>query len=457
MAVIALDQKPGVSYPPGCFVWSPNADSLGIASLLVYSNPTAGSGNCRSGAVCICAATSCQSTFRSKASLSVDRPGLYDAIVEYEKGKQCVYQLGQITCDQGKNYEAAVVDGKQLCQKRQEDICSKTMFGLSDGVSADHKIEVGTRLNVTSTDPQASDYNLSLVAKTPPTPLRRSTTLEFPQTGAWDVYIKRGLETCVALSDMEVIKRQCSSAKSQVMTEGGACATPQIVAAVQVDLLLVTLKKRNNHLIGDFIIANHTVDVGPSAKYKLDWEHHLTVAGDWIQTGARRSVDDYNWKMPLYFHAPSAIDGTVVNATLTFRGGVAQDGQSDYVTAETATVQISGRVVSTPSLQLSQITVPTEVEFGTPLSIFITAIDVDDHQIQNANGRSFVLVVEGAGKVKNYVSTSQQGSAKFQVEVPSADLKVGDYKVPSACLPDALVSPRSMQYRCGSHKSLASL
>ena len=170
MAVIALDQKPGVSYPPGCFVWSPNDDSLGIASLLVYSNPTAGSGNCRSGAICICAATPCQSTFRSKASLSLEGPGLYDAIVEYE-GKQCLYQLEQITCDQGKNYEAAVVDGKQVCQKRQEDICSKTTFGLSDGVSAAHKIEVGTRLNVTSTDPQASDYNLSLVAKTPPTPL----------------------------------------------------------------------------------------------------------------------------------------------------------------------------------------------------------------------------------------------------------------------------------------------
>ena len=228
---------------------------------------------------------------------------------------------------------------------------------------------------------------------------------------------------------------------NEVLTKEGSCTKPMIKAAVQSNTLAVKLQKPNPHLVPngetDFITPNASIAVGPSAKYDLKWTQHLAVEGNlsWIRVEGGTQLNEYRWEVPLSFDATNLTDGTVVNATLSFVG------QSGNVTAEADTVQISGRVVSTPSLQLSEITVPTEVEFGTPLSIFITAIDVDDHQIQNTNGRSFVLVVEGAGKVKNYVSTSQQGSAKFQVEVPSADLKVGDYKVPSACLPDALVSP----------------
>ena len=118
MAVVALDQKPGVTYPKGCFVWSPSTKSDAIPALLVYSTQTGRSGDCRSDAMCICAAESCQSKYKSKRSLRVERPGLYDVHVKYENGKSCVHQLEQITCNKDQNY--IEVDG--ICRIKPKDI-----------------------------------------------------------------------------------------------------------------------------------------------------------------------------------------------------------------------------------------------------------------------------------------------------------------------------------------------
>ena len=104
VAVIALDQKSDTKYPAGCFVWSPSVKSDAIPELLVYTNPTAGSGQCRSGATCICARQPCRSLFRSKRSLRIESSGSYDVHVKDNNGKLCVYQLKQITCNKD-NYK----------------------------------------------------------------------------------------------------------------------------------------------------------------------------------------------------------------------------------------------------------------------------------------------------------------------------------------------------------------
>ena len=118
LAVIVLDQKPGVTYPKGCFVWSPSIQSDAIPTLLVYSNPTVRPGNCRSYATCICAAESCQSRYRSTRSLRVERPGSYDVHVKYENGNSCVHQLEQIVCNNDKNY----VEVNGMCRIKPTDI-----------------------------------------------------------------------------------------------------------------------------------------------------------------------------------------------------------------------------------------------------------------------------------------------------------------------------------------------
>ena len=426
VAAIALDQKLGISYPPGCFVWSPDADSNGIPALLVYSDPTTGSQNCRPGATCICAGKPCQSTFRSKESLSVEGPGLYDAVVEYEKDKQCVYQLEQITCDEGKNYEAVVVDGKQVCQKRRKDICSKTTFGLS-GSSDIHKIIVGTRLNVTSTDPQASDYNLSLVANTSPTPLRRSTTLEFPQTGAWDVYVKRGLETCVALADLEVTDRPCD--ELEVRTDSGACKTPMIVASVRSDSKFVEIHKPNDVLEGVPKSVPVPLEVKPSADYRVRMEYELQSGGtpSWISFSGLHSTDGskFEERGELTYNASGILDGSELNATLVFNGTAVQNGHN----TDKTTIALTGLVKSTPSFKYSTLIMTPEITKGNPFQLTIQARDSDDQQIAADRGRFLKISVQSPKqKLRTYSSVFQSGA--FLVEVPRADLcEIGKYKV----------------------------
>ena len=432
---------------PGCSVM--RSDHLG--HILLFGGPNA-TGTCNGTSdpkiSCLCP-MNCPSTYQG--SMKVDLPGKFS--LNLPSFQQCSKDLEEeIACNTG--YESVILGDKQVCTAKQaapSTACQSAKLLLANDKDI---IKWKTRSLVSGQTIRVNADRKFGMCQVQVVPVSKVKTAQLNEELQLTIPVEHrvGLFNCAnspdcALPALNVVcpegetnqhgvcQDECSPGKNQVMTEGGVCTTSQIVASVQIHSLHVTLKKLNDHLIGNFATASYTVDVGPSAKYNLDWTHHLTAVGDWVRAGANISVDSYNWKVPLFFNASTMSDGTRVNATLSFTG------HSNSVTAGADTIQISGIVESTPSLQHSEITVPTEADFGTPVSICITAIDVDGLPIQNAHGRFFVLALKRSGKVQNYSSTSEHGSGQFRVEVPSTDLKVGKHKVPSACLDDGSASP----------------
>ena len=149
----------------------------------------------------------------------------------------------------------------------------------------------------------------------------------------------------------------------------------------------------------------------------------LTEDGSWVSAGMRVQNDPYSWSLPLRFHAPiDRNDSESMVAVLTFTG------QGGGVPAQSSKVIVEGVIVATPSLETSSLTLfPAErVVLGSPVVIEFRARDVDNRTI-NANGRTFHLTVDGNGQRKEYLSTAEEGSSIYRVEIPSTDLSVGKY------------------------------
>ena len=89
-------------------------------------------------------------------------------------------------------------------------------------------------------------------------------------------YFRKGMSA----NDFGRCARTCEA--KQVKTDNGGCSAPKVVASVLSDSLNVFLKKHNQHLEGNFNNSKEVTKVGPSAKYKLSFEHHnITSSGSY--------------------------------------------------------------------------------------------------------------------------------------------------------------------------------
>ena len=208
--------------------------------------------------------------------------------------------------------------------------------------------------------------------------------------------------------------------EEKVKTADGGCSSAQILARVQSGSLEVKLCKQNRDLIGNFDTPRHQISLGPSGKYELNWTLRWDTARDWVHTESPVQIDEYTWNLPLSFNASNMSDGTEVNATLRF------EGQTGRISALPGTVRILARVESTPSFEHSTMQLPATVALGKPVSILITAHDVDGIPIHNTAGRFFVVSIKPPdGKI--FMRSSQQD---FELHLPPSDLRhSGEYEV----------------------------
>ena len=323
-------------------------------------------------------------------------------------------------------------DGKCMETKGKVDVCDLTHIKYH---SRDAKnwsplkgflLDAALHMTCNSTLVDTSNYKLNLVAKTKSKKFLPKTEVRLKQQGLWDLYIPSitGSETCLALSNIDVT-HMCEV--KQVETDDGGCSDLKVVASVLSDSLIVILKKKNEHLEGDFSKSKEVIKVRPSAKYNMSFEHHLRSAGRWVKTGDAQPTSDsdlYSKIVPLFFNAAGLNDRTTVIAVLKFVG------RSGNVAAIPASISITGVVKAAPLFKYSTFQLPKSVPKGKAVQIVILAFDVNNLQIQEVNGQFFALKVSDRKKNSSFTTTFDSTTAEFHLDVPSQVLQsAGKYSV----------------------------
>ena len=104
----------------------------------------------------------------------------------------CEDDIGDFTCAVGfKESNGTCVPDSNICKNLRK---STRVTKIDSSIS----FLLNTELEVTSTVPDAADYQISLKSKTAPTPLRARTTVTLNQTGEFDLFIENSdrSETC---------------------------------------------------------------------------------------------------------------------------------------------------------------------------------------------------------------------------------------------------------------------
>ena len=173
--------------------------------------------------------------------------------------------------------------------------------------------------------------------------------------------------------------------------------------------------------------------IKPSANYAIETTATVKNHSNWIEIGRVRPSaqctrsDGLNCRvrqLQVHFNTSGFVDGTALVEELVL-GGTAQG-----LAADPALVGISVHVISSPSFDLSTISIPTTVTSGESASVSISAVDTESLPITKARGRFMRLKLERAGVVVEHETKFRQEHADFYVNIPRTELEqTGVYKI----------------------------
>ena len=178
--------------------------------------------------------------------------------------------------------------------------------------------------------------------------------------------------------------------------------------------------------------------IKPSASYDVDITATVQNRSSWIEIGgpsvqcsdAQTCHVSCNststGRLQFHFNTSGFADGTKLVEVLELNG-MAQ-GLSVY----SDPVSISLQVASSPSFDLSTISIPTTVRTGEAAGISIKAVDTEGLPITEARGRFMRLELEKDRAVSHskHETTFRHDKGDFYVDIPSTDLtSPGIYKI----------------------------
>ena len=174
--------------------------------------------------------------------------------------------------------------------------------------------------------------------------------------------------------------------------------------------------------------ASYAVDIKATVKNRSSW---IEIGGPSVQCSDAQNCNvscnsTSNGRLQLHFNTSGFADGTKLVEVLELNG-MAQ-GLSVY----SDPVSISLQVASSPSFDLSTISIPTTVRTGEAAGISIKAVDTEGLPITEARGRFMRLELEKDGAVSPFKhdTTFRHDKGDFYVDIPSTALtSPGIYKI----------------------------
>ena len=225
--------------------------------------------------------------------------------------------------------------------------------------------------------------------------------------------------------------RRCDAkecGQDKVLTDSYQCAELEILASVQSKSKHVIIKKANPHLKVEFTNPSVAVEVGPAEDYPVNLQHRIVPDQviPWVNFSGLRNTttSTYLRKGTFEFSAASLRDGTKLAATLVFDG---RAGASET----NATISVTALVQSTPSLDKSEIEIPSELMEGQSAQMSIYARDVDGIPITDGRGRFIALAWRGPGDTESRIKKMVFDSSRqrFECDFTSLELsQVGEYR-----------------------------
>ena len=201
-----------------------------------------------------------------------------------------------------------------------------------------------------------------------------------------------------------------------------------------------SIHRANPFLAGMPHESTASLVIKPSASYAVDIKATVKNRSSWIEIGGPsvqcsdaqnchvRCNSTSNGRLQLHFNTSGFgfEDGKKLDEVLVLNG-MAQ-GLSVY----SDPVSISLQVASSPSFDLSTISIPTTVRTGEAAGISIKAVDTEGLPITEARGRFMRLELEKDGAVSHFKhdTTFRHAKGDFYVDIPSTELtRPGIYKI----------------------------